>query len=290
MSDIFPRKVLEKFGLTEKEAEVYVFLAKKGVLKGGEVGKGLKMHKAQAYHTLKSLQSKGMVEATVESPAHFAAVPLGKVIDSIIRAKREEASCLENDKKSLLSRWKAAKPAETESRTERLMVIEGESKIYSRIFQMVENADKEILSVISRFTLIPPVQNEIERIISKKANKARIHLRLLTQASPENIKIIQQSLKRISKRKIEGNIVCRSLNRDSELKTRFYVKDDEEALLFITTFDSIALTNETEVCLWTNSKAVIDILREFFEKLWTISTDFHDLAQEPEIENGFALA
>lgn len=290
MSDIFPRKILEKFGLTEKEAEVYVFLAKRGVLKGGEVGKGLKMHKAQAYHTLKSLQSKGMVEATVESPAHFAAVPLGEVIDSIIRAKREEASYLENDKKGLLSSWKAAKPAENESRTERLMVIEGKSKIYSRIFQMVENAKKDILVVVSRFNLIPSVQTEIERIVLKKANKTRIHLRLLTQASPENTKIIQQSLKRLSKRKIEGDIAWRSLNRDSELRTRFFVADEEEALLFITTFDSIASTNETEVCLWTNSKAVVNILREFFEKMWTSSTGFDVLAQETEIDNGFALA
>ncbi len=290
MSDVFPRKVLEKFGLTEKEAEVYVFLAKKGVLKGGEVGKGLRMHKAQAYRTLRNLQSKGMVEATVESPTRFAAEPLGKVIDSIIRAKREEASYLENDKEELLSCWKTVKPAETESRIERLMVIEGDSKIYSRIFRMVENARGEVVAVVSFFALIPSVQSEIERIISKKAKKTDLRLRLLTQASPENNKVVQQSFKRTSKSKIGGNILYRSLNSTSELKTRFFVTDEEEALLFITTFENLASISETETCLWTNSKAVINILRAFFEMLWERSTDFSDPPQITEINDEFAFA
>jgi sugar-specific transcriptional regulator TrmB len=290
MSDFFPRKILRKFGLTEKEAEVYIFLAKKGILKGGDVGKGLQMNKAQAYHTLKILQNKGMVETTVEFPARFAAVPLGEVIDSIIRAKREEANCLETDKRDLLCCWKATKPSVIESRTEKLMVIEGNSRIYSRIFQMAENTKKEMLAVVCHFALINSVQAEIGRIIKKKARKTGIRLRLLTQTSSENNRIIRRSLTRISKRKTRSNIECRSLNSNLELKTRFFVIDEEEALLFITSFDSIDLTNETEICLWTNCKAVVSILRVFFEKLWTGSAGFDDQPREAEIGNEFALA
>ena len=57
--------LLRGFGLTEKESEVYVFLAKSGVQKAGEVSKRLRMHKAQVYRILEVLQSKGLVESTL---------------------------------------------------------------------------------------------------------------------------------------------------------------------------------------------------------------------------------
>jgi len=57
--DEFIINTLKDLGLTEKESEVYIFLAKRGILKSKEVSKGLKMHKAQVYNILKNLQAEG---------------------------------------------------------------------------------------------------------------------------------------------------------------------------------------------------------------------------------------
>ena len=106
MSEETIKKVLNEFGLTNREAEVYIFLAKHGVHKGGEISKQTRMPKALVYRILKSLEKKGVVESTLESPARFTAVPFEAILEMNIKAKREEAALIEKRKNSLLEDWK----------------------------------------------------------------------------------------------------------------------------------------------------------------------------------------
>ena len=84
-------KTLQNFGLTEKEGEIYIYLAKHGIQKGGEIAKKTKIAKAVVYRTLKILHRKGFVESTLESPVRFKAVPFETILDSQIKSKHEEA-------------------------------------------------------------------------------------------------------------------------------------------------------------------------------------------------------
>lgn len=45
MSENGIKKVLIDFGLTEKEAEIYIFLARHRALRGGEISKRTKTHR-----------------------------------------------------------------------------------------------------------------------------------------------------------------------------------------------------------------------------------------------------
>ena len=97
------KKILKNLELTDKEAEVYIFLSKHGVLKCHEIAKGMKRHKAQIYRILKILQSKGLLEATLETPTRFSAVPFESVLDLSIKAKRDEAAQMEKTRQEILS-------------------------------------------------------------------------------------------------------------------------------------------------------------------------------------------
>ena len=97
------KKVLKSFGLTEKETEVYIFLAKQGVLRGRKIAKQMKKDKGQVYRILKSLQKKGLVESTLEFPTRFTAVPFEKVLDLFIKSKQEEVT-FRKDKKRFARR------------------------------------------------------------------------------------------------------------------------------------------------------------------------------------------
>ena len=52
------KKTLQNFGLSQKEADIYILLGKKGPLKSGEIAKQLKLNKGQVYRKLKTLQKK----------------------------------------------------------------------------------------------------------------------------------------------------------------------------------------------------------------------------------------
>ena len=106
MSDKTAKDILTDFGLTKKEAELYLFLAKYEVLTGGEIAKRTKIARSLVYRILKSLQNIGLVEPTLETPVRFIALSLEKAIDLIIKTKQEEALQVQRLKKSSLEDWK----------------------------------------------------------------------------------------------------------------------------------------------------------------------------------------
>ena len=93
------KDVLKKSGLSEKEIEIFIILNKKGPQKGTEIARLLKMNRGQVYRILKSLETKSFVEATLERPKMFIAVPLKGVIDSFIESKKEEVARIEISKR-----------------------------------------------------------------------------------------------------------------------------------------------------------------------------------------------
>jgi sugar-specific transcriptional regulator TrmB len=98
---------LVSLGLTQTDAQVYVFLAKKGPHRKKDLADALKLTKQQLYRSLKSLLAKGMVSATRERPAQFSAVSLEKVLDQFMKARKEQAKALKASRKELLSTWRS---------------------------------------------------------------------------------------------------------------------------------------------------------------------------------------
>jgi sugar-specific transcriptional regulator TrmB len=100
-------KTLVDLGLSEVEAEVYIFLAQAGPVKGRDIAKTLKLYKQQVYRSLKSLQAKGIVNAILERPARFSAVSLERVLDQFMKTKKEQAKALQASREELLSKWRS---------------------------------------------------------------------------------------------------------------------------------------------------------------------------------------
>ena len=100
-------RTLEGFGLTRVDAEVYVYLAKKGSQKGTDIADALKIRKQQLYSILKSLQDKGVVTASLEHPALFSAVAFEKALDLLLEANMEQAKAIKETKEELLLSWRS---------------------------------------------------------------------------------------------------------------------------------------------------------------------------------------
>ena len=98
-------KTLEGFGLKRIEAEVYIYLAKRGPQEGMDLANALKIRKQQLYHILKNLQTKGAVTVRLDDPAVFSAKAFEKILDLLIEANIEQARAIEETKEELLSSW-----------------------------------------------------------------------------------------------------------------------------------------------------------------------------------------
>jgi sugar-specific transcriptional regulator TrmB len=100
-------KALVGLGLSEVEAEVYVFLAKTGPQKARNIADALKMYEQQLNRSLESLQDKGIVIATSEHSSQFSAIPFDRALDLLIKAHLEEARDIEHNKREILSQWRS---------------------------------------------------------------------------------------------------------------------------------------------------------------------------------------
>lgn len=100
-------KTLMGLGLSETDAEVYVFLATKGSQKARNIATALKTYRRKVYRSLKSLQSKEIVNATLERPALFSAMPFDKVLTLLIQAHLKEAQQIEQHREEILSQWRS---------------------------------------------------------------------------------------------------------------------------------------------------------------------------------------
>lgn len=280
MSQEALKKSLTNFGVTEKEADVYIFLAKGGRLKTGEIAKKLKKNKGTVYRILSNLKKKGLVESTLESPSRYTAVPLEKIIDSYIKSRREEVALVEKTKKDLLRDWERISQTRVDIPLDTFGVIEGNKKIYQKIAEMVKKTQNNLSAISTVSDLVKEERLGVFDDISDHPDKSRIKFRFLTELNKQNLKAIKL-LKSIFKGEL--NVKARNPDLGLALFPRMIIRDDEELLFFLSPKKDLNI-KEQEVCIQTNSASLVQAFASVFEELWCNSTNIVD--KIIEIETG----
>jgi sugar-specific transcriptional regulator TrmB len=101
------QKTLVNLGFTKTDAQIYVYLTTEGPQKASNIAEALNMHRQQLYRSLKKLQNKGIVNASLKYPVQFSAVLFEKILDLLIKAKMEQQQVLQESKEELLSTWRS---------------------------------------------------------------------------------------------------------------------------------------------------------------------------------------
>jgi sugar-specific transcriptional regulator TrmB len=271
------KRVLINSGLTEKETEVYIFLSQHDVRKGTEIAQLLKKDKAQVFRILKRLQTKGFVEATLESPSRFTAVPFENIFNSLVKTKQEEIDFIKGAKKELLDYLSKKQQVET---LEKFVVIKGNKKIYAKISQIIRDAKSQVSLATTVTSLMAGDRFGVFDVAFKHPSKTGIKYRFLTDLKPENLKAAKSLIKRFPKTGVNFN----ARNPDLGLGPfpRMVIKDDEEILFFTSRPEIADRVGKEEVCLWTNCRSLVQAFGVIFEDLWRNSMDIQQKIVEFE--------
>ena len=270
------KKVLRNSGLTNKEAEMYVFLAQKNALKATEIAKLLKKDRAQVFRILQNLQTKGFVEATLDFPTQYTIVPFENILESIVEAKREEVVFIEKAKEDLLNYMK--KKRQSEPSLEKFVVIKGRKRIYAKIKQMIRNTKHQLSATTTVSALIHADRFDVFDAVFNHPLRSQIQYHFITELSKQNLKAVNMILKRTPK--TDFNFKVRNPDLGLKLFPRMITRDNEE-VIFFTTPESNE-TGKDEICLWTNSKSLVQTFTAVFEDLWHNSTDLQARIAEME--------
>jgi sugar-specific transcriptional regulator TrmB len=271
---------LKNFGVTNKEVEVYILLAKKGPLKGTEIAKQIKRSRGQVYRILKNLQKKGFVEVTLEHPKRFIAITFEKVIEILAKAKRDEVARIEDSTKDLLGDWKKISKTDVEPSLEKFTVFEGSKKIYQKIANMLEKTKSNLSATSTLSDLVRAEQFGVFDWVYTHPMRYKIEFRFLTELNKQNLKAIK-----LLKPKLKAGINIKARNPDLGLTSfpRMVIKDDDEILFFIPPKKDLPPKSQ-DLCIHTNCGSLIQAFISVFEELWRHSTDLEN--KIVEIETG----
>ncbi|MEJ2281085.1 MAG: helix-turn-helix domain-containing protein [Candidatus Bathyarchaeota archaeon] len=94
---------LVNLGLSRTDAEVYVYLGKKGPQKVEDLIKSLNYSKNQINSSLKNLVTKELVK---KEGSVFNSLPFEEALELLIKKEKEQADSVEKSKKEFLVSWK----------------------------------------------------------------------------------------------------------------------------------------------------------------------------------------
>ena len=102
-------KTLERLGLKRLDAEVYIYLAKRGPQDRKEIADALKIRKKRLSAILKTLQGKGIITIKLERSELFSALAFKEALDLLVEVNMEQARVIKETKEELLSSWRSMK-------------------------------------------------------------------------------------------------------------------------------------------------------------------------------------
>jgi sugar-specific transcriptional regulator TrmB/predicted transcriptional regulator len=271
MSEKDITRFLQLLGLSKREIQVYMFLAKSGVQSTSFVAKRLKMERVQAYRTFKKLQEKGFIEATLERPTRFTIVPFEALVDNFINAKKNEVVSLSDQKQNLLTTWQSISAPESEYPVAKFSIITGKKKIHSKMISMIEESKTQVIILT---TALGFIQEDIAGIFDAAVTPSKEHnvqFQIITDVAPENVKAVERINRDVTEEKL--NFRLRHVNMNSRFFPRFLIKDEEEAILYAPFGKEASVLNLEDEGLWINDKMFISVLKAFFIQMWQSGID-----------------
>ncbi len=143
------------FGLSEKEARLYLHLLKYGPKTPSPLAKSLKTYREDVHRGLSSLIEKGMVRPSLDSPTIYAAVDLDAALDSAVKKQESELREMEARKRELqeLSKQQRFRPSDEVTT---FKIIKSVKELVAATATLVSYAKNTFLYVVPAEMLVKP--------------------------------------------------------------------------------------------------------------------------------------
>lgn len=243
-----------KFGLTQNQAKVFIYLGKYGAKTAPEVVKSLGMPRTETYFILNTLQSKGIVTAEFSSPTRYVALPIEQAMATLINTEKENLNILAKQEKNISNLWKEVPTFAIETaeiKQDRLQTMEGTGQIYAKIKEMIKTAREQIIVFGSEKDIARLYHSEIIEMMFNSLADARLIIspalqipEILNEYDKKRIRLIPDE---------ENNNQC------------FVIKDSDEIMLFLR---NATHPSHNVFAMWSNSKSLNEPLRKLFEYSW----------------------
>jgi HTH-type transcriptional regulator, sugar sensing transcriptional regulator len=259
---------LISFGLSEKEAQVYLHLLKYGPKTPSPLAKSLKTYREDVHRTLTSLIEKGMVRPSLDSPTIYTAADLDNALESAVRKHESELREMEVRKRELqeLAKEERFRPLEEVST---FKILKSVKDVMTVALSALTSAEKEWIAIV------PPLATVLSSLFVIEDDKEFIdrggRIRFITDITYPMIEIIREHL--------DAGLEVRHFDQYSGLL--FFVFDGKICMSAINVAGlKRASLSELVSVLWTDDPAYAQYLVSTFEMVWQQSIPAGERIQE----------
>ncbi len=253
-------ETLARFGLLKNEIKVYLYLARAGEKKAGEIAEAIALHRTETYRILRDLEKKGILFSVFEKPLKFTAVPLDKAIDLLVDAQKMKIRQLEKEKENLIEIWASLPQHKQEAvKKELFQMLQGEQQVTLKAEELLAKTTSEFQIFVPDGYLSQLYYSDFTEALKEKLGQ--INITLLTEDSAKAAFFIEQMEWPAQKSQTvhTENLPC------------FMISDKKELLIAFHESDTSAETGDKKKdktsAIWTNYNAFVWTLQMLFSKL-----------------------
>jgi len=253
---------LIEYGLSNNEAKVVTFLAKRGAERASVAARALRLNRTETYRTLRNLQRRGLIEASLEQPVRFQTAPFSRCLEILLTERKNKLAALQ-ERTAVLERSFETLSVETGAPAfERFQVLEGRARIGQRLLFMCENSKLQIDLIMGSSDLAGGSGHAVLETLSMLAKRGR-KIRIITNIGSGAVRFVEL---------FQTLIAFRHLDLTRRPVVRVSIIDDTEALFGIGCGEDADGRGSEQVALWISSRPFVRSLRTYFNETWSAAT------------------
>jgi sugar-specific transcriptional regulator TrmB len=255
------------FGLSEKEAGVYLHLLKYGPKTPSPLAKSLKTYREDVHRTLTSLIEKGMVKPSLDSPTVYAAVDLDTALESALKKQESELREMAARKRELqeLAKQQRFRPSDDVTT---FKILKSLKELFAAVIPLIDSMQEEWLVAVpapaATLASLFGINDAASEFI-KRGGKVRVIVDIsypIIDAVREMIGIGEQ------------------VRHIDEHGITFVVFDRKITMSAINAEISRFSLSQPIAALWTDDPTYAQYLASTFEMLWSQAVDAEERIEQ----------
>lgn len=254
---------LQRLGLTEYEARIYLALARMGPIKASEVSFFGNVPRTKTYGAIRELEKKSLLSMIPGKPEIYAVRSPSEVLMPLVT--RLESGVAEST--SIVHQLALTYESNVIVRSQHpkeagdMWTIEGRANVLAKMNELLSEASKSINYSTSANGLIRAYKANSATF--EKARTRGVALRILTPVSPDNNAVA---------REMEAIAEIRILEQPLPAQfTNFVSVDSSDLLISEVKPDDLSTERGSDLAIWNRNKLSIGIHDQLFIRLWDAS-------------------
>ena len=247
-------------GVPQRGARLYLAACQGGPRTASELARITALNRVEAYRIIQQLAAQGLLKETGGRPKRFVALEPDLLVDRWIRETADRLVVLQRDRESIVNGWREDGGPLTPVEGPTFTILEGKGAADRWLAKRIGTAQRQVLLTLTAPELAALMDGGVERAL-RSARDRGVRVRILTDIHRAHLAEIKHFLTFAEVRHAIAPLTQRSI-----------VIDRAGALIYVLEDGSAELdASKRQLALWSQRPSVVDLSREYHQRLWTPS-------------------